>query len=60
VHVLQRLEPTSIAAMRAAGLWVDVFVGLELDADQLDLVIPPRVMLELGRLALPLTLVSHD
>ena len=58
--ILQRLDPKVIAAIRSVGTNVDMMITMESDADRLDLVVAYLVMLELGRLAFPLTLVSND
>ncbi|HEY1016797.1 MAG TPA: hypothetical protein VGE07_29060 [Herpetosiphonaceae bacterium] len=49
-----------IRAARDQGVDVDVFAGMWIDDDQLDLTLPPSLLLECGRLGLPITICSND
>ena len=56
---LQRHEP-ELSRLKATGLKLDVFFDLWIDQDQLELAIPPALLLICGRLGLSIEMITND
>jgi hypothetical protein len=50
----------SLDRFRATGVEMNVLVNPWIDNDQIDLEFPPEFLLEIGRLGLPLEIISND
>jgi hypothetical protein len=46
--------------LRAAGYETDIFIGVWIDSDQLDVDLPPEFLLECGRLGLTISIITND
>ena len=55
-----RVSREDLDRFRATGVEMDVLVNPWIDNDQIDLEFPPEFLLELGRLGLPLEIISND
>jgi hypothetical protein len=55
-----RVSPESFDGFRATGVEMNVLANPWIDNDQIDLCFPPEFLLELGRLRLPLEIISND
>ncbi len=49
-----------VERMRSEGIDAQVIVNLELDSGQFDLTLPPELCAELGRLRLPIYILSNE
>ncbi|HEX4614130.1 MAG TPA: hypothetical protein VH092_38460, partial [Urbifossiella sp.] len=58
--VLDRRSPGVTAAMRTAGLTLQLFVDVRMDQDQMELEIPPEFVAACGRHGLGVYLISND
>jgi hypothetical protein len=57
---LATLASNACDALRAHGMKLAVLIDFWMDQDQMDLELPPELLIQLGRLRLPLQLVSND
>jgi hypothetical protein len=57
---LDRRPPEVLAALRAVGLSLRLFVDVRMDDDQMDLELPPEFLAACGRHALTVYIISND
>jgi hypothetical protein len=57
---LDRRSPAVLAAMRAAGLALRMFVEVRMDQDQMELEFPPELLAACGRHGLGVYVISND
>ena len=57
---LEKQSPATFDELRQAGIKTDVFIAAWMDADQIDLVLPPEFMRACGARGLSLSLITND
>jgi hypothetical protein len=57
---LANVSAETMKSLRQSGLMIDVFFDISLDDNQIQLKIPPELSLQLGRLELPVEILSND
>jgi hypothetical protein len=57
---LHQRSPEVTAAMRAAGLSLQLFVEVRMDQDQMELEFPPELLAACGRHGLAIYVISND
>jgi hypothetical protein len=57
---LSTLSLNSLDMLRAKGVNLDVFITFWIDQNQFELALPAELMAEMGRLRLPITMLSND
>jgi hypothetical protein len=59
-RALERRPPAVLAAMRERGLSLRLFVELRMDQDQMELSLPPELLLACGQHDLEIHIISND